>query len=59
MKNSAGQLLIETLIALAVINLALVATLSVSIRAIRVSRTARNRLEATRYAEGSRIDWRM
>lgn len=47
-----GQLLIETLIALAVINVALVALLSVSIKAIRVSRTSRNRLEAIKYAEG-------
>ncbi len=51
-KEETGQLLIEVLIALAVINLALVSLLSVSIKAIRVSRTSRNRLEAVKYAEG-------
>lgn len=50
---AAGQLLVEVLIALTVITVALVATLSVSIRAIRVGRTARNRLEAIRYAESA------
>ena len=44
--------MVEVLIALAVINLALVSLLSVSIKAIRVSRTSRNRLEAVKYAEG-------
>lgn len=51
-KEEKGQLLIEVLIALAVINLALVSLLSVSIKAIRVGRTSRNRLEAVKYAEG-------
>ncbi len=50
-KNHQGQLLIEVLIALAVMTVAMVAALAVSIRAIKVARTSRSQAEASKYAE--------
>ena len=49
--KSNGQLLIEILIALAVMTVAMVGALAVSTRAIRVSRVARSTAEASKYAE--------
>lgn len=46
-----GQLLIEILVALAVVTLALVVSMAALSSATKVSRVARQRLEATKYAE--------
>lgn len=46
-----GQLLVEILIGLAVITVALVISLTAVTHATKVSRVARNRLDATKFAE--------
>lgn len=50
-KKCGGQLLVEILIGLAVITMALVVSLTAVTQATKVSRVARNRLEATKYGE--------
>lgn len=51
MLKDRGQLLIEILVALAVVTLALVVSLTAVTNATKVSRATRQRLEATKYGE--------
>jgi type II secretory pathway pseudopilin PulG len=51
MLKNKGQLLIEILVALAVVTVALVVSMAAVSSATKVSRVARQRLEATKYAE--------